>query len=310
MKKTTIASLMATAMVLPQLASGAIILAGWHQFTNNTNPNITANSPANEGVSGIYDAPSSGTNASHRATTTTGGSTDGWYGPDSTALGGVRTEQPFTAPAGGYTPETTNPAGPRLQPGFNGTDTAFAPSGPGTNFDGRIAAANGTDITVTNGSQDTYYLHSFVFDAFLGDVSAVGASGIFQAFTFTVTPLVGPPTTVTVSPSYGVTGYNSTGALAGSPLDTVFPGPALPGPMGVPNAIDYGTGTNYVDYVINLGGLEFAPGATFTIGFVQTGTGTVRLDNLALFAVPEPSSVMTLAALVGSGCFFRRRKLA
>lgn len=301
-------------MVLPQLASGAIILAGWHQFTLNTNQFASANSPANEGVAGIYN--SAGTVTTHRDTTTsTGGSTDGWYGPDSEALGGVRTEQYFATPAGGYTAETTNPANPRLQPAFGGppaADAAFAPTNAAglDNFDGRIARANGTDVTVTNSSQTTYYLQSFVFDAFLGDVSGVGANGVFNVFNFTLLKAsTGVPVTYTVTPSFGTTGYNSTGTLAGSGDNTVF-NPNGDGSIDVPNAIDYGTGTDYVDYVIDLGGLAFAPGDTFSIGFNQTGTGTVRLDNLALFAVPEPSSVMTLAALVGSGCFFRRRKQA
>lgn len=306
MKKTTIASLMATAIVLPQLASGAILIAGWHSFIPATDPPGTpAFSSANEGMGPIIGAAT--TFISYTSATNTGGSTDGWYGPDNTPLGGVRTEQPFVAPAPGYTAETTNPAGPRLQPGFNGTDTAFAPVTG--NFDGRIASTNGVDIRISNpvGSGINLDLQSFVFDAFLGDVSDLNATAQFGQFVITISGV--NPSSNFILPSYGVTGYNSTGAQAGFALNTPF-GPSSPTSISVPNAIDFGTGTNYVDFVVNLSGLTLNPGQSIKIGFNQTGTGTVRLDNLALFAVPEPSSVMTLAALVGSGCFFRRRKLA
>src|SRR5690606_29301173 len=102
MKKTTIASLVATAMVLPNIASGAIVLAGWHAFSVNPSDSLSANSAANEGVPGLIDPGS--TNISHRETTDSGGSMDGWYGPDSLALGGIQTQQiPANLP--GYDPE-------------------------------------------------------------------------------------------------------------------------------------------------------------------------------------------------------------
>lgn len=301
---------MASAMLLPQLASGAILLAGFNEFPTALPGNATK-PVADEGLLATA-APAANSFAGTRLTApngfsgstgAAGGSYDNWYGPDSEAKGGLKTGQsPFNQT--GWTAEVAG--APRLN---NVNGGGFTPFQPGTTLNGRITNADGTSVFVFNNTQNAIPLESFVFDAFLGDATTGPIdTKTFANFTVTVAILdaTGGVISSTSNPNISITrAYNGLNPQDGSPA-----GSLKTDPNAVDNKIDAGTGTDYLDYVVSLGGLTLPVNGSFQIQFNTGGNGVVRLDNLALFAVPEPSSVMTLAALVGSGCFFRRRKLA
>jgi len=62
---------------------------------------------------------------------------------------------------------------------------------------------------------------------------------------------------------------------------------------------------NFNDYIVNLGGLLFAPSDSIVFTWVISGGS--ELDNIALIGIPEPGSLLALGCLVGSGLFLRSR---
>ncbi|MFC7338120.1 PEP-CTERM sorting domain-containing protein [Haloferula chungangensis] len=306
MKTKTILGITAAAVASVQTGSADFVLAGWHEFTPNASQISTVNSPANEGVAGLYD--DANTVFRHTQATDNGGSTDNWYGPDSLATGGLKTGQsPYAGP---QNPETGGPLDPRLAAGYS-DPVGFNGAQPGTTMNGRVAVTNDSDILLFNGSADSFKLRSFVFDAFLGEVSAPGASAQFANFTVSILRNGGGAAeNYSILASQGFTGVHSNPAVAGfnalTPVDTPFAPDAISIP--VPNAIVYGTGTNYVDYLVDLQGLTLDPGDAIKIRFNQTGSGAVRIDNAAFIAVPEPSSALALGGILGLGLMGHRRR--
>lgn len=323
MKKIALTGLIAVAVALPQLASGDIVLAGWHSFTLSGNSTLPVDpnakpvdSFANEGVAGIISAP--GTLIAHKAAISSGGSTDGHYGPDITSDGAATNQTPFDPNARGsngtYLSET-HPANGRSSSSYGGAwvpgDTSAtrdpflgtaAASQPGTTMDGSISSTKQTEVFISNGSDTSYTLSSFVFDAFIGHStpgSIAAISSIVVSFTGATTDDFSVQLPITRSYS----GFNTIlNPSQGSDTLKLFD-------ATVSNIVDYGTGTNYLDYVVDLRGFNLEPGALIGFGFNTIGNdGEVRLDNLALLAVPEPGSIMALVGLISSGCFFRRRK--
>ncbi|TWU16706.1 PEP-CTERM sorting domain-containing protein [Allorhodopirellula heiligendammensis] len=314
----TILSLAACASLIPRSAS-AELLAGFHQFDLVTQVGVGyTKAGADEGV---FAATSSITY--NTGSTDTGGSTDNWYGPDGSlaypgpagawtpASGGAMTNQtPIAANSPGtvngpYVFEATNPAGLRLAPGY-ATNAPTPPNtigGADSTADGRIRSFNGTDVQIENSTSTTYRLDSFVFDAFVGDVSTAGAIVNMEDFVLTYFGADGSTSSANVSVSAGYAGYNT---QSGEDVNE-----ALANPLIVNNQIDYGVGTNYLDYVVNLNGFLLKPGDIISIGLNATAVGgTARGDNFAFFgtAVPEPSSTLALGMLFGIGAWNLRRK--
>ncbi|MFC7338121.1 PEP-CTERM sorting domain-containing protein [Haloferula chungangensis] len=299
----TLLGLSAVSVVITQTGSAAILLAGWNEFTTNASLISHVNSPANEGVSGMYNHPT--TLFRHTRATDSGGSTDNWYGPDSAARGGMKTGQ--TPYVGVKNDEIPGSGDPRLNAGY--TDpTGFVGNQPGTTMNGRVAVTNDSDLILHNGTQTSYELQSFVFDAFLGDVNKPTA--VANIANFTVSHVKGGTTyNYSILAQLGYSGVHSNpvgGLTTGSPADTRFTDNGITIP--VPNAIVYGTGSNYVDYVLDLSGFILDPGDTLKVRFNQTGSGAVRLDNAAFIAVPEPSSALLISSLMSLSLLRRRRR--
>lgn len=113
----------ASVCILPQFAS-ATLLVGYSDFAFTSNIDNTPNESLS-GFSGVLTKSSTLTDV-----TTTGGSSDGFYGPDSTLGGGV-------AIGSGVLNPTNN---------------------------GRIGGVAGVTLTVTNGTLSAYALESLLFD--------------------------------------------------------------------------------------------------------------------------------------------------
>lgn len=157
--------------------------------------------------------------------------------------------------------------------------TFGGPSGPAAGIDnGRysLSTAAGTSLsplTVTlNGSGDEYKLQSIVFDARVRNTNSgqvnVGVPSVDYTYTATIN---------------GSTVASGTGTVSD---------------------------TSYSAFSIDLFGYTLLPTdiLAFTIAQVAGPAGGIVLDNVGLLAVPEPSGVMALGMLVGSGAFLRNRR--
>lgn len=309
--RIAILSFAAIVGLAPHTAS-AELLAGFHKFDTVTGVGYEKTG-ADKGTFAANATISYDTGS-----TNTGGSTDNWYGPDGTnvydgtntgVVGGHITNQtPFAANTTNplYVFETTGPADPRLNPvfGINAPTPPNMIDGNDSTGDGRINGFNGTDITMTNVTSQVYRLDSFVFDAFVGGVTDPAAFVNIEDFVLVYQGFDGSTFSQAIGVSAGYAGYHSqTGEGLNSPLLN---------PLIVNNQIDYGIGMNYFDYVVNLDGLIMNPGDSVSIGLNSTAnSGMARGDNFAFFgtAVPEPSSVLAIAAVLGLGVWKRRRKL-
>ena len=290
-------------LVLPaaQLSAATTLLAGFHDFSDNQTLFNFIKPQADEG---LFSANSSLT--SSRGFGVTGGSYDGFYGPDATS-DAVQTNQ-TAASTQGYEFEDASDSAGRLQPSY--AATAPNPSQEGTHFNGRVLAINGVDVNVTNTSGVDYVLDRFVFDAFLGDTSGMNPSFEFTDFTITVRDQNGVPSSQERSITEGYSGFHNQN---GDGLNASL-APALPGDnFEVNNLVDYGVGTNYQDYAVALSGIVLESGGSLTIRFNSTGQNAiVRGDNFGLFGsqfspVPEPSSALALGSLLCGAFFVRRR---
>lgn len=113
----------AIVFVAPQIAPG-MLLVGYSDFAFTSNIDNTPNELL-AGFSGVLTKSPTLIDVS-----TTGGSSDGFYGPDSTVLGGI-------AIGSGVSNPTNN---------------------------GRIGGVSGVTLTVTNGTTSAYQLQSLLFD--------------------------------------------------------------------------------------------------------------------------------------------------
>lgn len=299
----------------PRNAS-AELLAGFHQFDLVTQIGVGFTKVgADEGTFAAASTITYNTGSSN-----IGGSTDNWYGPDGTnvyngtntgVVGGQITNQtPFAANSPGttnppYVFETTGPADPRLAPGF-GINAPTPPTKIGGNDstgDGRIRSFNGTDVQIENNTNIVYRVNSFVFDAFIGDVPGDGSVVNMENFVLTYFGADDTTSSQIVSVTAGYAGYHmQSGEGLNSPLTN---------PLVVSNQVVYGPGMNYIDYVVNLNGFILNPGDIISIGLNSTSLGgTARGDNFAFLgtAIPEPSSALAIAALLGLGALTRLRK--
>jgi hypothetical protein len=306
--KLSTTSFLACLALAPTAAFGSITLAGFHQF-NNSEGSATTKIGADAGTLGAanitFGARVGQTTriSSANGTESSGGSTDGYYGPDA-ANGGIPTGQaPIFSES--YQPEVPGPTDPRLSPSY-----AFGapnPSAPGTVMDGFAANLNGVDFYAANSSGITYNLDRFMFDAFLGDPSQFSATAVFEAFTVRVLRANGTSSSFSRNVSQGFAGVHSTGGeLLDQPLNLAG------GKFPVNNQLDYGFGTNYLDYGFSLAGISLNPGDVLQVRFNVTGVGAVvRGDNFLVTAlepvVPETSNIVALGALFGLGLMSRRR---
>lgn len=229
MKTKSILLISLASLALPSVAS-ATLLVGWHSFSN-TGTSFTPN----QNAAGFQTSTLSNTalNPAPPAANGSSGSTDGWYGPDSSIGGG------FQAP-------------------------------PLTGDGGRFTQADGTVMTVINGGSTAYPLDKLLFDA-----GITGSPGTFDlSFSYN-----GGPSTQLLN--------NATVPVTSSPA---------------PNR-------DYEDFsVVIPGSIILSPGQNIVFRWTDA-TNNLRLDNLALLAIPEPTAAIALAGLLGSGAFFRRRKV-
>ena len=93
--------------------------------------------------------------------------------------------------------------------------------------------------------------------------------------------------TVTYTTNFGASGNASFSALPSTPV---------------------GGSGNFANYALSLIGLTMTSGDW--INFRFEGIQNVRIDNMALTAVPEPSSLLALGCVIGSGAFLRMRRRA
>ncbi len=310
MKIKTISYLACLSLASTMAHGASITLAGFHEFSNSEGFAGTKNgADAGPLANGnIPSGPRAGQNTRITSTNgldSNGGSTDGYYGPDA-ANGGIPTGQgPIGPSQPAYLPETPGLSDPRLSPGY--AVGAPNPSLPGTVMDGFASDLNGVDVYVANSTAVGYQLDRFYFDAFLGDPSQAMASAVFQNFTVRVLRSNGTSSSFSRGVDRGFAGIHSTG---GESLDQ--PLNLVSGLYPINNRLDYGFGTNYLDYSFSLAGINLNPGDVLQVRFNATGIGAVvRGDNFALTAlepvVPETSNILALGALFGFGLMSRRR---
>lgn len=327
--KTSLGLTAAAALVAPAASGSLILLAGFNKFDDNP-AGATANFTKSGADEGLLAANSSITfvGGARGGSSDTGGSTDNWYGPEPASgdTRGIETNQdPFNTSTGGTNPTLNDPyvfetdptAGERLDPNYpvvgtapalNGAPTPsnLSPSGTSSTANGRIRNLNGTDLFVINSLPDTIELGYLLFDSFVGDASTgTNSRGSFEQFTIGISRAPGSSLGDITEEVSVIAGYAGVNSLSGTP----FNGP-LPSPTDVENEIDYGVGTNYLDYVVDLRGYELAPNDELTIGFNFTGIdgAVLRGDNFALVAIPEPSSALALGGLLGLTLLGSRRR--
>lgn len=215
--------LFAASLFLVTPASAAFLLAGAHSFEGTSPLNISPE------AADVTHPGFSGTVFKTNASLSTGGSSDGTYGPG-TASG-----------HGGHT---------------------YPGSGAGDDGSLQVGSVAATQFLVDSSSNVPKTLTALLFDASVNNmrVSYTLGSDIIE------TTLA--PTTVT------------------------------------------STSGGFFNYEVDLSGLglELAADAASSINFFfRSTTGIASLDNVALTAIPEPSSLAVLGCLVGSGVFLRSR---
>ncbi|TWT66123.1 PEP-CTERM sorting domain-containing protein [Allorhodopirellula solitaria] len=297
-------SFLSCLIVLSPGAAAGTLLVGFHQFGDaSRGSSITRN----HGDEGVFAA--SSTITYNGGSTSTGGSTDNYYGADNASSIGFQTNQtPFDPVA-----DVTN--GPYLYEVSGGNarqNSSYAASAPQpsnttgsgavTTADGRVRNLNGTDLYVRNDTSSAYLIDRLLFDSFLGDVSDNSQRGILGQFPVTIFRNDGTIPSRNLSVTQGFAGYNM---QSGESVDQSMTNPNL-----VDNLIDYGVGTNYMDYVVELGGFILNPGEAFTVGFNVIGSGVARGDNFAIVGrpVPEPMTALAFAGMLGMGVLGRRRR--
>lgn len=176
----------------------------------------------------------------------------------------------------GTVPESSD-TDPSSIDGFYGPDSVAAggvPTNQVAGMDGRIANANGVQVVLENLTSVSFPLNSLLFDAV--------QNGLGNIVTYNVSYLKSD---------------GGSGALVvpGNTIGSVLP-PA---------------GTGYFDFIVDLSGIFLDAGETITFTFNTsrpTGSNDGRLDNIAITAIPEPASVITLGCVLGSGLFLRNRR--
>jgi hypothetical protein len=268
--------------------AGNILLAGFHEF----NAGFTGKTGADQGL-----FTGGGTRITASDTSNNGGSTDGFYGPDT--LGIATNQGPFNT--SGYLFETSSLSDPRLLPGY--AAGAPNPSAPGTFMNGQVLDLGGADLFVQNTSTTTYNLDALYFDSFLGD-NSVNTTLNMGSFIVSISGGARPSFSFPRNVTSGFAGYHSQSSV---PLDGALT--PVSGQYLIDNQIDYGFGTNYSDYVLDLTGVELRPNETIQVRFNILGLdAAARGDNFALVAVPEPSSaLLAFGGLLATG-FLRRRR--
>lgn len=295
--------LVAATCSVSQTAIAGTLLVGFNKFSDEARGRSITKSSADEGV---FAASSTITYC--LGSTSTGGSVDNWYGPDSAASGGHITNQtPFDgASNGAYLSEAQ---GGNARSNASYAKTAPTPSmttagGGSSSANGRILSLNGTDIFVTNNSNASYRIDTLLFDSFLGGVSNNSQNLSFTKFTFTTFRNDGSMATSNFTVTKSFAGVNM---QSGESTNQAMSDPNL-----VNNMIDFGVGTNYIDYVVDLGGLILRPGDSFSLGFNVIGSGLARGDNFAIIGthLPEPMTALAFGGLLGLGLLDRRRRRA
>jgi hypothetical protein len=181
--------------------------------------------------------------------------------------------------------------------GYYGPDGGVSTQPTQTDLsDGRVAIAHGAVFSVTNGTSTNYALGSLLFD--MGGTGNPGGLSTFEGLTYSI--------------FQGVTLLDSgdllddgrvKGANPSNPLTTITPGFGVIYPPAPGNNINL---QDYSDFIADLSGLNLGLGERIEFTW-NTGGPVMRLDNIALTAVPEPGSLLALGFLVSSGLFLRSR---
>lgn len=167
-----------------------------------------------------------------------------------------------------------------------------------TASDGRLVDANAATFSVTNGTLFSYSLTSLLFD--MGSTSTDATGTKLNQVSYQITGGVG-------SNGLLVSTGKVQGANPSQSLSTISPGFVVTYPSGATV-----TTQNFSDFIGNLSGITLAAGQKidFTWG---TSVADARLDNVALTgslsAIPEPSSLLALGGVLGSGFMIRRRRV-
>jgi hypothetical protein len=142
------------------------------------------------------------------------------------------------------------------------------PSGPGNDgFLRQGTSATGTRVSMTNDSGAPVSLATFLFDA-----AATGSNRV-----------------ITVSYRIGTGDFSADiGSFTNLPV------------IGVLNSLDF------ADLSVSLAGIPTL-GDGETIQFRFLTSPSVRLDNIAITAIPEPASMLALGGIIGAGLLLRSR---
>jgi hypothetical protein len=219
--KMSVLSVAAVSLAALAMSAQASVLIGFHQYPNLISGSVGPN-PVDPGLATSTFTSSSGFGS-------VGGSTDGFYGPDS---------------------------GPNAEPT------------PTMNAEGRIFFGSTMVLSLKNTAPDFYNLSSLLFDA-----TGFGTNAMQVSWA----------STSPQSPNSG-----SSGPLTGT------------------------AGLSFNDYSVALGSMLLAPGETINFTWVRlSGVVGGELDNVAITGIagiPEPSSLLALGTLVGSGLMLRSRR--
>ena len=218
----------------------------------------------------------------------------GWHSfADDVAIAGFQDASP-NQNASGYS-GTVYASGANSGPNSGSDDRWYGPSSSGvavppvtpapgpppvldSHEDGRLNEAGGTTVIVANNTGLNYTLSHLLFDA---------------GRTFDGTAVF------TLSYSYYDAGNNQ--IVSNAPLLT------SQSVARTPN-----TGRDYDDFSVAIpGAISLAAGERIEFAWTNA-TSQIRLDNIALtgfLPIPEPTAAIALAGLLGSGAFFRRRKV-
>lgn len=174
----------------------------------------------------------------------------------------------YTAP--GFS-GVVNKNGSPSQDARGSTSGTFGDSSiPAPTGDGYLRmGTSGLGFSVTNSTGSSVPLVAFLFDA----ASASGSS--------------------TFSVSYNFVGSTDPDIVLGSETASAVSGPSN-------SAAPYG------GFSFNLPGVMLDSLSTIVFTFTSTSSD-IRIDNVGLLAIPEPSSMLALGCLVGSGVFLRSR---
>ncbi len=185
---------------------------------------------------------------------------------------------------------------------FGSIDTYYGPDGGVSTLptqvgisDGRVAVANQAVLSVTNGTSNSYALGSLLFD--MGGSTTQLPLATFTGLTYSI--FAG---TSTIGSGSLFDNGRLKGANPSNPLTTIAPGFGVVYPSGSDESAQ-----DYSEFIADLSGFTLGVGQRIEFSW-STGGPDMRLDNIALTAIPEPGSLLALGFLVSSGLCLRSRR--